>query len=288
MRSSPGRRERSSVISRIQGPPGRRTVLIGAQVSDCETLLREARRGDQTARDALLENELQLVRKVATRYRGAGLPYDDLVQEGAIGLLEAIERYDPDFGVPFESYARFRIHRAIRNALTDRARLVRLPKHVIERRRLIERESARLFASTGRDPTPTELALQTGLPVETIQAAVDAGIDAVSLDEPATPHGSPLEELVADPAASDPEATLVERDERERVDAAVEHLPPRQRHIVEEAFGFGAAPESIAEIAQEHHLSAQRTRAIMLDALYKLREELETASTTVTMFLTRL
>jgi RNA polymerase primary sigma factor len=229
-----------------------------------------------------IEKYLPLVRAIAARYRGAGLPYDDLVQEGSIGLLEAIDRYDPRYDVPFESYARFRIHRAIRNALTERARLVRLPKHVVERRRVIERESARLFASTGHTPTAAELAEQTGLPTDCIRAAVDAAIDAVSLDEPVTPNGSPLEELVADPSASDPEAALVERDERERVDAAVEQLPPRQRHIVEEAFGFGRPPESIADIADEHHLSAQRTRAIMLDALYKLRLELESLTSVVT------
>jgi RNA polymerase primary sigma factor len=232
-----------------------------------------------------VEEHLPLVRKIAARYRGAGLPYDDLVQEGSIGLLEAIDRYDERYGVPFESYARFRIHRAIRNALTERARLVRLPKHIIERRRLIERESARLFAATGQVPAAAELAEQTGLPPELIRAAVDAAIDAVSLDEPATPNGSPLEQLVADPAASDPETALVERDVRERVDAAVEQLPPRQRHIVEEAFGFGRPSESIAEIADEQHLSAQRTRAIMLDALYKLREELESITTTTVTLL---
>jgi RNA polymerase sigma factor (sigma-70 family) len=248
---------------------------------DRNSLLRAARNDDHGARDALLESELPLVRKIALRYRGAGLPYDDLVQEGSIGLLEAIERYDERFGVEFEAYARFRVHRAIRNALTERARLVRLPKHVVERRRLIERESARLFAATGQSPSPAELSEQTGLPPDCIRAAVDAGIDAVSLDEPVTPDGSPLQEFVADPAASDPETALVERDEFARVDAAVEHLPPRQRHIVEEAFGFGTDQESIATIAAEQHLSAQRTRAIMLDALYKLRAELESLATTL-------
>ena len=139
----------------------------------------------------LPDDHLPLVRKVAARYRGAGLPYDDLVQEGSIGLLEAIERYDERCGVPFESYARFRIHRAIRNALTARARLIRLPKHVVERRRLIDRENARLFAATGRAPTVAELAAETGLRPDAIRAAVDAAADAISLDEPVTPDGSP-------------------------------------------------------------------------------------------------
>lgn len=128
-----------------------------------EKLLRSAASGDRDARERLLAQYLPLIRGVASRYRGAGLPFDDLVQEGSVGLLEAIGDFDPRLGVEFASYARFRVHRAIRNALTERARLVRLPKHVVERRRLIDRERARAFAASGRTPSVAELAQRTGL-----------------------------------------------------------------------------------------------------------------------------
>src|SRR6185437_11251692 len=100
---------------------------------------------------------LPLVRALAGRYRNYGLPLDDLVQEGAIGLLEAVDRFDPGLGVPFEPYARFRIRRAMRNALTDQARLIRLPKQVVERRRALERAESAITNATGRTATPGEL-----------------------------------------------------------------------------------------------------------------------------------
>ena len=110
-------------------------------------LLRGARRGDRGARERLVISHLGLVRSVASRYRDLGLPFDDLVQEGSLGLLDAIDHYDPCRGPEFDSYARFRVRRAIRNALTDQARLIRLPKQVVERRRAIDRAEAKLTAA---------------------------------------------------------------------------------------------------------------------------------------------
>jgi RNA polymerase primary sigma factor len=238
-------------------------------------LLHAARLGDRAARDRLIELELPLVHRVAARYRGVGLPYDDLTQEGALGLLDAIEHYDPTRGLDFEAYARFRIHRAIRNALTERARLLRLPKHVVERRRVLTRETARLVATTGKEPSPEELAARTGLTLTAVLEARSVPLEPTSLDVPALPDGSPLESLVADPAAVDPEQMALVQDEAARVDEVVAHLPARQRYAVEHTFGFDAPPESIATVAGRMHLSPPRTRTIMLAALAKIRDELE-------------
>lgn len=246
-----------------------------APVARRDELVAAAAAGDRGARQALLVRCLPLVRGVAARYRGVGLPFDDLVQEGSIGVLEAIFDYDPGYGVDFEGYARFRAHRAVRNALTDRSRLVRLPKHIVERRHVLERERTAALAATGREPTVEELAAHTGLPLAAVVAALDAGIDAASLDEPLTPGGSSLEELVADPMAVDPERVVVDHDVVRLVDDAVDRLPPRQRLMIEHAFGFDAPPETLAEVAEELHLSPQRTRTIVLDALEKLRRELD-------------
>lgn len=251
------------------------------RTADHDATLRSAKSGDRRARESLLVANLPLVRGVASRYRGAGLPFDDLVQEGSLGLLEAIDDYDPHLAVEFAVYARFRVHRAIRNALTERARLVRLPKHIVERRRAIDRERARAYTASGRPPSAAELAERTGLPVETVLATLEAGIDAVSLDAPVTADGSSLQELVADPAAPDPEAVAIERDSVRRIDDAVEHLPERQRHIIEHTFGLGVPPESIADVAAEFHLSPQRTRTVVRDALHKLQSELETLGTLI-------
>lgn len=245
-------------------------------------LIRAAALGDRSARDHLLVAHLPLVRRVAARYRDFGLPYEDLVQEGSLGLLDAIEHFDEDRGVAFATYARFRVQRAIRNALTERARLVRLPKHIVERRRLIDRESARLLAARGRAPTPAELAARTGLSVEAVNEARAAAIEPVSLDEPVAPDGSPLEMLVADPQASDPERATLAHVEVELIDDAVANLPARQRQIVERTFGFDTPAEPIAAVAADLHLSPQRTRTIAIDALHRLRNELEHVAPMVT------
>jgi RNA polymerase sigma factor (sigma-70 family) len=240
-------------------------------------LLRAARRGDRGARERLIVTHLGLVRRIASRYRDLGLPYDDLVQEGSLGLLEAIDRFDPCREVEFEGFARFRVRRAIRNALTEQARLVRLPKQVVERRRLLDRAEARLTAANGRPPTAVELAAATALSVDAVLEARSASITPISLAEPLSPDGSPLESLVADPSASDPERDALAADEAERVRNAVTQLSPRQRQIVSRHFGLDGREENVADVAADLHLSERRTRTIEHDALHQLAADLDPA-----------
>ncbi|HZR95417.1 MAG TPA: sigma-70 family RNA polymerase sigma factor [Gaiellaceae bacterium] len=225
-------------------------------------------------RDRLLREHLPLVRRIAYRYRGFGLPVDDLMQEGAIGLLEAAERFDPARGRDFERFARVRIKGAIRNALTERGRLVRLPKHVVERRRALERAAAVAAASTGAAPSEAELAEATGLDVNLVHDARTASVEVVPLDHALTNEPR----SIADPAAVDPERAVVERDRERAVDDAVAHLPERERIVIQRAFGFDGEERPIAAVAEELHLSPQRTRAIELTALRRLRDHLETSS----------
>lgn len=238
------------------------------------TLLRAACRGDRGARERLMAGHLGLIRGIAWHYRGLGVPFEDLVQEGSLGLLEAIERFDPSRQVEFEAFARFRVRRAIRNALTDQARLVRLPKQIVERRRAVDRAEARLRAATGRAPTPEELAAASGFSPDAVLEAWSATITPLSLDESATPDGSPLENLVTDPVASDPELEAIAADDADRVRAAVDRLPPRQRQIVRRHFGLDGREEGVATLAADLQLSERRTRTIEHDALCRLAVEL--------------
>lgn len=240
------------------------------------SLLRAAQAGDGGAREQLVSSSLGLVRSVASRYRDLGLPFDDLVQEGALGLLDAIDHYDPDRGACFETYARFRIRRAIRNALTEKSRLIRLPKQVVERRRAIERAEARLTAAAaGRTATTAEIAALTGLPQETIRAVRSAQLGQVSLDEPVLPDGSPLAGVVADPHAADPEVIALEHDRTSELTAALASLPERQRRIVNCKWGIGQRSMSNGALAAKLGLSPRRTQTIERDALYELRKTLE-------------
>jgi RNA polymerase sigma factor (sigma-70 family) len=238
-------------------------------------LFEAARRGDRRARERLVAEHLAAVRSIALRYRNLGLSIDDLMQEGSLGLLEAIDRYEPERSADFESYARFRIRRAIRNALTEQSRLIRLPKQIVERRRAIERAEASLKSATGRTPTAAELAAATGLSPTAVIAASTIGTTPVSLDQPVLEDGSTLEALVGDSSAQSPEEETVDHEQAQAVDDAVEALPGRQRVIVSKHFGFGCEPEQIAEVAAELHVSQQRARAIERDALYALREQLD-------------
>ena len=241
---------------------------------DTVALVASAQRGHRRERDRLVARHLALVKGVAARYRNLGLPFDDLVQEGSVGLLEAIDGYDSSRGVPFETYARFRVRRAIRNALTDKSRLIRLPKQIVERRRAIDHAEARLAAAGAQQPSTRELATALGMPPELVVAARAATPPPISLEESLTHEGSPLETVVPDAWASDPEAEAVAHEETLSVDEAVAALPARQREIVTRHFGLGREPEELARVARDLRLSQQRTRAIERDALSTLRERL--------------
>lgn len=242
-------------------------------------VLRAAQRGERRAREQLLSSKLGLVRSVALRYRDLGVPFEDLVQEGSIGLLEAIDHYDPSHDASFDSFARFRVRKAIRNALTDQARLIRLPKQIVERRRALHRAEAEFAAAAaGRAPTPAQLAAATGLSVAAVLRARSAGQAPISLDEPVLPDGSPLASVIADPQAVDPELKALECEQRELLNTAIENLPERQRRVIGRRWGMGAAQRSNAEVAAELDLSPRRTQTIGQDALYELRAALERAT----------
>jgi RNA polymerase primary sigma factor len=217
---------------------------------------------------------LALVRTIASRYRGLGLPFDDLVQEGSLGLLDAIGRYDARRGVDFEAFARFRVRRAIRNALTDQARLVRLPKQIVERRRILDRTEARMTAADGRAPTLIELAAVTGLSPRAVLEARTAA-SAVSLDDLGTPEGFSLGGVLADAAASDPEVHAVSAERARLVRAAVAGLPPRYGDVVRKRFGLDGEAVDVATLADELRLSERRTRTIEHDGLCELAAALE-------------
>ena len=136
-----------------------------------ERLAARARRGDQLARTKLVEEHMGLVRSVAFRYRDLGLPVEDLVQEGAVGLLTAIEDYDAARGASFSTYAFWRVRAAVTHALTAHGQLVRAPRPVLERRRQVAQTRQRL-ATTGREPTPNQLAAAAGLPLSAIVEAL--------------------------------------------------------------------------------------------------------------------
>jgi RNA polymerase primary sigma factor len=218
-----------------------------------------------------------MVRAVASSYRGGGLSDDDLVQEGSLGLLEAIDEYDAERGSRFEDYARFRVRCAIRDALTDRARLIRLPRQVVDRRRALDRAELRLVTA-GRRPTPRALAAATGLSLGAVLEARSVTQAPISLDEPLVRDGASLAALVADPAATDPAADTILLSQREALQHAVEQLPPRQRQVISACWGMNGVEErSATDLARELNLSPRRTQAMVQEGLDSLRRDSELA-----------
>lgn len=245
-------------------------------------LLRAARRGDRGARERLLVTHLGVIRSLAWRYRDLGLPFDDLVQEGALAFVDAIDRYDPSRGAEFDAYARFRVRRALRNALTEQALPIRLPKRLVERRRAVERAEAELRARGGPAPTPADLAAETSLSVEAVLEVRGTPSVPLSLDDPRAAAAAALAGVVPDPAAPDPELEAVAHEQLERLHAALAQLPERQRRIVRRRWGIDGEPASTVALAAELELSARRTQTISEDALHRLRTALEPRDTAAT------
>jgi RNA polymerase sigma factor (sigma-70 family) len=239
-----------------------------------ERLAARARRGDHVARTKLVEEHMGLVRSVAFRYRELGLPVEDLVQEGAIGLLAAIDDYDAGRGASFSTFAFWRVRAAVTHALTAHGQLVRLPRPVLERRRQVAQTRERL-AAAGRQPSLNELAKATTLPPAEVAEAL-APANVTSLDQPVS-DGITLGELVAANVAGSPEAQLVTTEELRVVRGAVRHLRGRKRAIVYRHFGLAGSPETLTEIADDLHLSPERTRALKDEALRELAVKLEPA-----------
>jgi RNA polymerase primary sigma factor len=242
-----------------------------------ERLAARARRGDRVARTTLVEEHMGLVRSIALRYRGLGLPIEDLVQEGAIGLIAAIEDYDAGRGTSFSTYAFWRVRAAVTHAVTAQGQLVRIPRPVLERRRQVAQVRATLVGA-GREPSLTELADATTLaPAEVAEALSPTRV--ASLDQPLA-DGTLLGEWLADETTARPEVQLVKGEQTRALGNALQHLRGRKQTIIKRHFGIDGESETITEIAEDLHLSPERTRALKDEALRELSVDLAPASGT--------
>jgi RNA polymerase sigma factor (sigma-70 family) len=235
-------------------------------------LARRTRAGDEAAKARLTEANLRLVVQVARRYVNRGLPLPDLIEEGNLGLLRAVEKFEPERGTRFSTYAVWWIRHAVVRALANQARMIRLPVHVEALLGRYAKEHARLSQTLGRSPTADEIATALRTSVEQVRELEEIRQPPVSLDAPSRDDQAPLADSVAD-SAPDPGASLGHL-LRARADllSVLDDLPASESAVVRRRFGVdGEAPETLEAIGRRLSLSRERVRQIEANALRKLR-----------------
>lgn len=227
----------------------------------------------QAAREHLGRANTRLVVSIAKRYMGQGLPFPDLIQEGNVGLMRAVDKYDYKRGNRFSTYATWWIRQAITRALAQKTRTIRIPLHMTERIRQMYRTAQSLEQKLGRRPTPEEIAQEMDLQPENIRSMMDASQHAIALERPVGDDGdSEFGDFIEDQDTPSPVESATQHLLQETIEEVLSELTPRQSHILRLRFGLGGGePHTLEEIANKFGLSRERIRQLEKEALRRLR-----------------